>query len=130
MAVRRRVGWIVLLVVAALALTVGWQFAAAHREPERAQELLVKGSKLYGTYCEKCHRPHLEGGPIVGGWVAPPLVKPGFAVFFYTLPSGMEGFVADEIRLGNGPMPPFREVLTQAEIEALAFFVHRMNQGG
>jgi mono/diheme cytochrome c family protein len=126
----RRPSFYAALVAVLLAATVGQQYLAAHRpEPERAR-VLAQGREVYGRICHVCHGERMEGRALPNGAEAPPLVKPGFAFYFWILPSAMEGFLADLIGEGRRQMPSFAAALSPAERQAVAAFIHAANTGG
>jgi hypothetical protein len=138
----RILGWSIVLLVGG---TVSYQYAAAYRPRPERNALLARGHALYGTLCRDCHGERMEGRVLpTTGEVVQPLSKRGFRVFFYLMPSGMEGFVAD--RIGNAragmeglrsdltgrkqmTMPEFGASLSREDRVALAVFIHAVNVG-
>ena len=138
----RILGWSLVLLVGG---TVIYQYAAAYRPQTQRNALLARGRALYGTLCQDCHGERMEGRALpTTGEVVQPLSKRGFRVFFYLMPSGMEGFVAD--RIGNSKagmgglrpevngrvqttMPEFRTTLSSEDRAALAMYIHAVNVG-
>jgi mono/diheme cytochrome c family protein len=125
--------------------TVAYEYAAAYRPAAERSAILERGRTLYGTLCVDCHGEHMEGRILsTNDLIVPPLNKRGFRVFFYTMPAGMEGFVADRIAseragvegvkadlFGAGPlaMPAFGKSLSLEDRRALAVFIHAVNVG-
>jgi len=110
--------------------TIGYEYAAAYRPARTRAADLERGRWLYGTLCHDCHGGQMLGRTLPTTNVAvPPLNKPGFRVFFYTMPADMEGFVADLIGTGRGDMPAFGPTVSAADRRALAAFIHAVNVG-
>lgn len=138
----RILAWsLVLLIVG----TLGYQYAAAYRPESERAALLSQGRALYATLCHDCHGDRMEGRTLPStGEVVQPLDKRGFRFFFYLMPAGMEGFVADRIgnaKAGMGSlrpevngrvqtsMPEFGSTLAPRERLALAVLIHAVNVG-
>jgi mono/diheme cytochrome c family protein len=138
----RILGWGLVLLVGG---TVSYEYAAAHHPAAERAALLTRGRALYGTLCHDCHGDRMEGRVLpTTGEVVPPLSKRGFRFFFYTMPSGMEGFVADRIGnaragiegltsdltgRGQSAMPEFGHMLSREDRAALALYIHAVNVG-
>jgi mono/diheme cytochrome c family protein len=114
---------ILLVFVAGL---VAYEHAAA--KPEAEERLAAdEGRMLFIANCIPCHGANLQGHVPNAPFDAPPLRKPGFAFYFYTMPKDMEGFIAGLIGTGRGQMPPFQKVLKPDQRAALAAFLRRVN---
>jgi mono/diheme cytochrome c family protein len=113
------------LVVTALGL-VAYEHLAARpaAEEQRAAE---QGRTLFGQNCEPCHGANLLGHVPNAPFDAPPLRKPGFAFYFYTMPKDMEGFIAGLIGTGRGKMPAFQTLLSPEQRAALAAYLRKVN---
>lgn len=123
----RIVGWGLLVLIIG---TVGYQYVAAHHPASERVAMVERGHALYGTLCHECHGDHMEGRHLpTNDLDVPPLNKRGFKVFFYAMPSGMEGFVAGLIGTGRRGMPPFGATLGEADRRALAMYIHAVNVG-
>jgi mono/diheme cytochrome c family protein len=128
-----RIGRVLAIFLGVLAVAifgiVGYEYAAGWRRMPEEERLLDRGRKLYGTYCVPCHGANMQGH--VAGAIsdAPPLQKPGFAVFFYLMPKDMEGFIAGLVGSGRSQMPGFGQALTAGDLASLAAYIRRANVG-
>lgn len=75
------------------------------------RESVRRGRSVYQNFCMSCHGADARGnGPEADGLDTPP------ADLVAHLSHHTDGDYAWKIRTGNGPMPAFREVLTDREI--------------
>lgn len=107
-----------------------YEHTASYRPPQEARRLVRLGADLFSKNCRICHGAEMEGQILANGVEAPPLVKAGFRTFFILMPHGMEGFVREQIAEGVGIMPPFSGMLSETELEALAFHLREANLKG
>jgi mono/diheme cytochrome c family protein len=81
---------------------------AAATQPGDGQA--ASGAELFSNNCESCHGP--DGA---GGHVGPDLQKSAVAEDLAR--------VEEQVRNGGGAMPPFANVLSDAEIDTVAHYV-------
>lgn len=108
---------------------VGYENVAALRSAEASASLLARGKDVFARNCALCHGENLAGHAKGAPLDAPPLDKPGFAFFFYTMPKDMEGFIAGLAGSGRGNMPPFQGVLSHEDLASAAYYIGRVNLG-
>jgi quinohemoprotein ethanol dehydrogenase len=84
--------------------------AAAEEDEDEAAQQGETAAELFSTNCSACHGPEGEGGHN-----GPSLQRAAL--------SGNLDAVVRQIREGSGPMPPFGDKLTDAQIGALARYV-------
>ena len=108
---------------------VAYEHAAARPEAEE-RRAADEGRAVFLANCVPCHGANLLGHVPHAPFDAPPLRKPGFAFYFYTMPKDMEGFLAGLIGSGRGQMPAFQSVLSAEQRAALAAYLRRVNTGG
>jgi len=113
--------------LAALATLIGSQHMLASQPAALRAEALGRAEALYAKNCQVCHGARMEGAPYGGANAPPPLVKPGFQVFFWLLPSAMEGWVGEQIANGGNGMPPFTSLISGPDRAALAELIHVRN---
>jgi quinohemoprotein ethanol dehydrogenase len=84
--------------------------AAEANEDKVARAGSERAAALFDTNCSVCHGPQGEGGHN-----GPSLQRPELSRNFDA--------VVEQIRNGSGPMPPFKDKLSDAQIRALARYV-------
>lgn len=86
------------------------------------------GAALYATHCQACHQAGGEGAP----GIAPPLngtlakraaTPDGLGQLASTLAFGLTGPISSRGERYNGNMPPFANVLSDADLAALLGYV-------
>jgi mono/diheme cytochrome c family protein len=126
--VLRILGFVVAGILILCVGVTGYEYAAARPAVEE-QRAAHEGRQLFATYCLPCHGPAMQGHVPNAIQDAPPLKKPGFAIFFYTMPKDMEGFVAGLIGTGRRGMPSFQAILNPDQRASLAAFIRGANTG-
>jgi mono/diheme cytochrome c family protein len=108
---------------------VAYEYGAAKPAAEE-RRAAQQGRSLFAANCVPCHGADLLGHVPKAPFDAPPLRKPGFAFYFYTMPKDMEGFLAGLIGTGRGQMPAFQGLLTAEQRAAVAAYLRQVNTGG
>lgn len=87
---------------------VAWRPHAAEAPPSQAQ--FDKGAALFSQICSHCHGPHM--------------VNPGTIAFdLRKFPHDDRARFFHSVRNGKNSMPPWKDVLTNNDIEALWAYV-------
>jgi mono/diheme cytochrome c family protein len=87
--------------------------------------LLVSGQRVFATYCSVCHQPTGQGLPgqfpaLAGSeWV----ITPGPNRMIRLVLDGIQGPITVKGQNFNGAMPPWRELLTDADIAAVLTYI-------
>lgn len=100
-------------------LLVATAVAGCSRPPAAAAHAPVDAAGLFAQACSRCHAADGTGGlPMVEGGPRPSdLTSPDWQR------SRTDLEIVAAIRSGRGAMPPFEDVLTAAQIEALGQYV-------
>jgi len=102
---------------------------AALQPKSEGDVMLVNGQRVFATYCSVCHQSTGQGlpgqfPPLAGSeWVTAPAPNRIIRLVL----DGIQGPITVKGQNFNGAMPPWRELLTDADIAAVLTFV-RGNQ--
>lgn len=97
-----------------------------------AGELLVRGKKVFGTYCVACHQPHGRG--VAGQF--PPLVDSEWVLaegpnrIIRIVLNGLQGPISVKGDEYNNVMLPWRDQLSDEDIAAVLTFVRANAEWG
>jgi len=97
-----------------------------------SEETLALGEELYVKYCIQCHGEGLKGdGPDAGLQEKPPadLTEKGVHLTQTSIkgvldyPHYSHEAIQDKIKYGNSVMPPLKDILSNADIEAITQYI-------
>jgi len=107
-----------------LALAIGAGTAACSGPAPAAERRPIDAPALFDQACAKCHAADGSGGlPMAAGGPRPvDLTTAGWQL------SRSDAELVDAIRNGRGAMPPFQDLLTSEQIDALRTYLRALKR--
>ncbi|MBK9052547.1 MAG: cytochrome c [Chloroflexi bacterium] len=124
------VGLLVVILVAAAAIAL--RSPGTSSSTIASADMLTEGKTLYDTYCAACHGFNLEGeanwkeNNPDGSFRAPPHDETGHTWHHsdaYLIESIQLGGTRLEANIGVSAMPPYKDVLTDTQIDAILAYI-------